>query len=283
MPHPRPTRRRRHALLGLAAGGALGAALGGAAAAQDAFRDDFESFDRDRWYVSDGWSNGDWQACTWSERMVTVGDGLLRLSLAPTEAGSSDYLCAEVQSNGEFGYGTYEARLRTDRASGVNAAFFTYIGPVHDRTHEEIDVEILTRDPSRFDVNTYRDGQSAGGQSVALPTDADAEFHTYSFTWAPDAIRWYVDGALVHEATGADLPQPPQKVFLSHWNSRTFTDWMGAFEDPGRPLDLVVDWVAFTPAGEGCRFEGSALCAPGASDAPGAPDAGLEVDPGVGE
>lgn len=262
MPHPRSIGGLRHALLGLAVGGALG----GAAAAQDAFRDDFESLDRERWYVSDGWSNGDWQACTWSERMATVEDGFLRLSLAPTEAGADTYLCAEVQSNGEFGYGTYEARLRTDKASGVNAAFFTYIGPVHDRTHEEIDVEILTRDTSRFEVNTYRDGQSAGGEAVPLTTSADAEFHTFSFTWEPDSIRWYVDGDLVHEATGADLPQPPQKVYLSHWNSRSFADWMGPFEDPGRPLELLVDWVAFTPAGEGCQFEGSVLCAPEASE-----------------
>jgi endo-1,3-1,4-beta-glycanase ExoK len=252
----------------------LGLALGSAAAAQDAapedaaaqdvgFLDAFDALDTGRWYVSDGWSNGDWQACTWSQRMVSVKEGVLELTLAPTEAGADTYLCGEVQTNEQFGYGTFEARLRTDRASGVNAAFFTYIGPVHDRTHEEIDVEILTRDTSRFEVNTYRDGQSAGGQAVPLPTSADAEFHTYSFIWEPDGLRWYLDGALVHEVTGADLPQPPQKIYLSHWNSRTFTDWMGPFTDPGRPLTLSVDWVAYTPPGAGCQFEGSVLCVPG--------------------
>lgn len=230
---------------------------------QAAFRDDFSRLDEARWYVSDGWSNGDWMACTWSRRMIGLADGALTISLAPTEAGSSDYLCGELQSNDLFHYGTYEASIRTDVGSGVNAAFFTYIGPVHDQPHDEIDFEILTRNTRAVDVNTYNDGESAQGTSVALDVPTDSAFRTYSFVWEPERLRWFVDGELVHEATGPDLPDAPQKIFLSHWNSRTFTDWMGPFEDPGRPLTMAVDWVAFTPLGDGCRFEGSVLCVPG--------------------
>ncbi len=266
----RPTPWARGALVGLLFAGSAAAqgtpptdgAPGGAP--EDAgFLDAFDAFDPGRWYVSDGWSNGDWQACTWSQRMVTVEEGVLELTLAPTEAGADTYLCAEIQTNEQLGHGTFEARIRTDKASGVNAAFFTYIGPVHERTHEEIDVEILTRDTTSFDVNTYRDGEANHGTTVPLEVSADAEFQTYSFIWEPERLRWYVNGTLVHEATGTDLPRPPQKVYLSHWNSRTFVDWMGPFADPGRPLTMWVDWVAFTPAGAGCQFEGSVLCVPG--------------------
>jgi hypothetical protein len=42
--------------------------------------------------------------------------------------------------------------------SGLNAAFFTYIGPVHDRAHHEIDIEILLRDTSAVTFNTFVDG-----------------------------------------------------------------------------------------------------------------------------
>ena len=48
----------------------------------------FEDFtggglDKDRWYVSDGWTNGDWQDCHWSGRAVQVRDGKLTLFHIP--------------------------------------------------------------------------------------------------------------------------------------------------------------------------------------------------------
>lgn len=229
-----------------------------------AFRDDFaDSLDPDRWYVSDGWSNGDWQACTWSRDMAVVEDGMLRLRLATAPDGSPDgYSCGEVQTHDRFLHGTFEARLRTDAASGVNAAFFTYIGPVHKQPHDEIDVEVLTRDPSRVQFNTYRDGEPRNGRTVDLPGggSADSDFHVYSFVWEPDRLRWYVNGVLMHEVQGADLPRTAQKIYLSHWNTLTMTDWMGEFVDPGRPLDMEVDWVSYTPLGADCPFEGSVAC-----------------------
>ncbi|WP_176556233.1 family 16 glycosylhydrolase [Rubellimicrobium rubrum] len=229
-----------------------------------AFREDFSApLDPARWYVSDGWSNGGWMACTWASRMVDVTDGVLRLTLSPAEAGSEDWLCAEVQTQARYHYGTYEARIRTDEGSGVNAAFFTYIGPVHEQPHDEIDVEILTRDTGSFDVNTYKDGEPHYGATVPLRISSNSDFHTYSFVWEPDKIRWFVDGELVHTAAGPDLPQTPQKIYLSHWNSRTLTDWMGPFVDPQRPLVMQVDWLSYTPPDQDCQFEASLLCQPG--------------------
>ena len=275
-PVPRPPGARPlprgpgRALLAQAAAGLVAAALMFAAplAAREpdgvAFREEFDApLDPARWFVSDGWSNGDWQGCTWSARMLAISEGVLRMSLAPTQAGSDEWLCGELQSNAFYGYGTFEARLRTDRASGVNAALFTYTGPTHGDPHEEIDVEVLTRDPGRFDVNTYSDGVPNYGTTVPLPVPADAGFLTYSFVWEPGRIRWYVDGALVHEASGDLVPTRPQKIFLSHWNSRTLTDWMGPWENPGRPLAMAAEWVAYTPLGAGCLHEGSVLCEPG--------------------
>ena len=48
----------------------------------------FEDFtggglDKDRWYVSDGWTNGDWQDCHWSGGAVQVRDGKLTLFHIP--------------------------------------------------------------------------------------------------------------------------------------------------------------------------------------------------------
>ncbi|MCU0908728.1 MAG: family 16 glycosylhydrolase [Rhodobacteraceae bacterium] len=228
----------------------------------DPFHANFtEPLASDIWYVSDGWSNGDWHGCTWSRQMVDRRDGALRLSLAEDAQTPGTWLCGEVQTRGRFLYGTFEARIRTDRASGANAALFTYIGPVHGVTHEEIDVEILTRDPTRFQVGTYIDGRpQPGGAVVPLPALSDAGFLTYAFIWEPDRIRWFVEGVQVHEMTGPAVPQLAQKIYLSHWNTEVLTDWMGPWTDPGRPLEMAIDWVAYTPLGQGCVHEGSVLC-----------------------
>ena len=233
------------------------------AAAQEAFYDDLTRLDPARWYISDGWTNGDHQACTWSRRALAIRDGTLVLSLRSTGDAAVPYLCGEVQTRERYRYGTFEARFRTDRASGANAAFFTYIGEVHDKPHDEIDVEILTRDPGVATFNTFVSGRMANGGSASLARPADEQFHTYSVIWEPSRIRWFVDGAPVHETQGDPLPSNAQKMYLSHWNTRTLTDWMGRFEDPGRDLEMVVDWIAWTPPGADCQFEQSVLCVPG--------------------
>ena len=130
-----------------------------------AFFEDFtEGLDRGRWYVSDGWTNGDWQDCHWSAGAVRVQDGTLTLFHIPApEDGDRPAQCGEVQTRAPFGHGTVEARIRTPRAPGLNASVFTYTGPVHGAPHDEIDIEILTRDPGAMTVNTYVAGKPRNG------------------------------------------------------------------------------------------------------------------------
>jgi endo-1,3-1,4-beta-glycanase ExoK len=244
----------------------LAAALGaGTAAAQsppgESFFDDFETISTDLWYVSDGWTNGDWMNCTWSNGAVELDDGIVRMNFLPgVAAGERDHSCAEIQTRPRFGHGTFEARFRTSRGSGLNAAFFTYIGPFHEAPHDEIDFEVLMRDPSSVSLNTYVAGTPHHEKVVPVPGGADADFHTYAFIWEPERLRWFVDGTLVHEVADAPLPQTPQKIYVSHWGSDTFTDWMGPFETPEGPVTMELDWVAYTVLGEDCHFPQSVLC-----------------------
>ena len=60
------------------------------------FFEDFNVLDYGRWYVSDGWSNGDWMNCTWSRGAVSVSDGLLRLSFMKSPRRSNVFLCGEI-------------------------------------------------------------------------------------------------------------------------------------------------------------------------------------------
>lgn len=225
-----------------------------------AFRDDFDTLDRAIWFVSDGWTNGPHQNCDWSESAVALADGFLKLSFLPaSDGGASRHQCGEIQSTAVYHHGTYEARMRTPTGSGLNAAFFTYIGPVHKAPHDEIDFEVLTRDTGRVSLNTFVDGTQQNGTTVPVDPPADQAFHVYSVTWGPDSIRWFVDGKEVHSAE-TNLPVTPQKIFFSFWGSDTLTDWMGPFTAPDGPLAVEVDWVAFTPLGASCPFPESVLC-----------------------
>jgi endo-1,3-1,4-beta-glycanase ExoK len=224
-----------------------------------AFRDDFDKLDPARWFISDGWTNGPHQNCTWSESAVNLADGLLTLSFLPAGDGTPGHRCGEIQSKPVFSYGTYEARIRTSTGSGLNAAFFTYIGPVHKAPHDEIDFEVLTRDTGEVSLNTFVSGEQKNGTTVPVDPPTDQAFHVYSFTWTPDRLTWFIDGKEVHHAE-ANLPVTPQKIYLSLWGSDTLTDWMGPFTAPDGPVTMEVDWVAFTPLGTPCPFPDSALC-----------------------
>ncbi len=235
---------------------------GAQAASGTTFFDDFDTLDSDRWYVSDGWANGEWQNCTWVSEAVDVVDGILRLKFLPEATGQHQYSCAEIQTPDHFSYGTFEARMKTDRGSGLNAAFFTYIGPHHDKPHHEIDFEVLTRNTDWVDLNTYVDGEAFHGKPVPVEGSAHSDYRVYSFIWEPDRLRWFIDGKLMHEATTEDGPLPsiPQKIYFSHWGTDTLVEWMGPFRNPRRTVTMSVDWVAYTKLGQGCQFASSVLC-----------------------
>ncbi|MFC3206265.1 endo-1,3-1,4-beta-glycanase ExoK [Aquamicrobium soli] len=232
------------------------------AAEGKSFVENFDKLNTARWYISDGWANGDHQNCTWSKKQVSVKDGRLRLGFAKEKIKDRDYVCGEVQTNQRFSYGTFEVRMKAVAGSGLNTGFFTYIGPVHKQPHDEIDFEVLGKDPSKVQINRYVDGKSRGpADLVEVPGGADRDFHDYAFVWQKDRIAWYVDSKLGGEVTDpAVLPSHPSKIYLSVWGSDTLKSWMGAFSDPGQPLAAEVERVSFTAEGDACQFPESIVC-----------------------
>jgi endo-1,3-1,4-beta-glycanase ExoK len=226
------------------------------------FVENFDRLDAGRWYVSDGWANGDHQNCTWSKGQVGVEGGMLSLGFASQKTKDRDHVCGEVQTNQRFGHGTFEVRMKAAAGSGLNTGFFTYIGPVHKQPHDEIDFEVLGKDPATVQINRFVDGKSLGpAKLVEVTGGADKDFHDYAFVWRKDSIAWYVDGKLVGEVTDPDrLPTHPAKIYLSLWGSDTLQSWMGAFADPGQPVTAQVERVAFTAEGDKCQFPESVVC-----------------------
>lgn len=249
------------------------------AASQDAemgasFVEEFDRLDAGRWYTSDGWTNGPHQNCTWRAGNVRIEDGVLQLKLqaqADPAAGGAPapehrpYSCAEIQTQEVFGYGTYEVRMRPAAARGLVSAFFSYIGPRPDAPapHDEIDFEFLGKDRRAVQLNYFAEGQGGHEFMAPLAFDSSETMADYAFEWLPDSIRWFVNGALVHELKpeeGKPFPRTPSKIMLSIWGGEGLEGWLGAFEYPGAPLIARYERVAFTRAGEKCQFAASIVC-----------------------
>lgn len=212
----------------------------------------YPNIDRSHWYLSHGWSNGDHQSCEWRADAITAVDQKLKIKLSDKSGNIRPIGCGEIQSKKRFGYGRYEARMRTATGSGLNTAFFTFTGPTHGTpVHDEIDFEFLGKEPTVVEINYHRNGKNMGPFRIQLGFDASIDFHDYVFEWLPDSIRWYIDGKRVYEtADGADIPESPGKIFFSLWsNTKILDDWMGKFKYK-KPVTAQIEWVKFTPAQE---------------------------------
>jgi len=226
----------------------------------ESFVENFDSFDRSFWYVSDGWNNGAHQNCTWSKKQVKVEDGALHLGFAQEKLGERDYACGEIQTKGRYSHGTYEVRMKTATGSGLNSAFFTYIGPTDKKPHDEIDFEVLGKNSGQVQVNQYISGKGGNEKLVPVAGGADQGFNDYAFIWEENRLRYFVNGELVQDVTDkSKIPPNPQKIFLSLWGSDTFKGWMGRFSYT-QPVSMTIDRIAFTKIGEQCRFPESVLC-----------------------
>lgn len=253
-------RPHRLAILSICAAGSATMALAQQGASGTSFVEDFDRLDTKSWYVSDGWNNGAHQNCTWSKRQVKVENGVLDLTFEKRQSGEREFTCGEIQTRKRYGYGTYEVRMKTANGSGLNSAFFTYIGPTDKKPHDEIDFEVLGKDPGKVQLNQYISAKGGNEKLVDVPGGANSAFNDYAFVWEKDRLRYYLNGQMVHEVTDATkLPVNAQKIFLSLWGTDTLSDWMGKFSVTG-PTTMQVDRVAFTAAGDPCQFPESIAC-----------------------
>jgi endo-1,3-1,4-beta-glycanase ExoK len=253
---------------------AYGVCLAEPARAQDAggtheslsFVDTFDTFKRSRWNISDGWSNGPGQDCTWAATNAKLTDKSLDLVLDDRRTTQRAYSCAEVSSRRLYGYGTYEVRLRPPTASGVITTFFTYTGETDGkgRPYEQISFEFLNSDPAGvlLNVNAGKSGNNL--QSVSLPFKYAFASNDYAFQWLPDRVRWYVNRKLVREVVAtADKPVPAYAghIIFSIRNGTGQDDvWLGPFQYGTSPLVASIELVAYTKAGAACQFPESIVC-----------------------
>jgi endo-1,3-1,4-beta-glycanase ExoK len=215
------------------------------------FVDRFNRHDiTDRWYRSDGWSNGPWMANDWRAAAVDSRPGQLSLRLAPGPAGSEYELASgEIRTHEFHRYGYFEVRMMVPRGPGIVTGMFTYADRKGSVRANEIDVEILGRDTRTAELTLHEGGQ-ATSKKIGLPFDAAEGFHSYGFDWQPGFVRWYADGVLIHQESGPAARRlvRPQQLILNLWGSRELHAWVGYLDLAKGPWQLNIACAAYAPA-----------------------------------
>ena len=240
-----------------------------------AWHDEFDgprgaSFDRAKWAADTGGAGFGNQErefyTTRRENVALDGDGHLVIT-ARAEPASSTYQCwygkclyssTRLKTQGLFSqrYGRIEARIRIPRGQGIWPAFWMLgsdINAVGWPESGEIDImENIGREPAIVHGTLHGPGYSgAGGISKADTLSRGAyadDFHVFEIVWAPNEIRWFVDGREYHRLTPTDLPAGTKWVFDHPFflllNVAVGGGWPG---DPDAtstyPQQMVVDYV----------------------------------------
>ena len=137
--------------------------------------------------------------------------------------GQCQYTSARIKTKAKFeqAYGRFEARIKIPYGQGLWPAFWM-LGNDIDRNRwpncGEIDVmENIGREPAIVHGTMHGPGYSGAngiGAAYTLPSGAFSDdFHVFAIEWAPNVIRWYVDGNLYQTRTPADLPAGTRWVF----------------------------------------------------------------------
>lgn len=210
------------------------------------------------WHVASRGSNGWWSENDWRADHVRQSDHGLALVLDRSGGGASGVSSGEISHLDKFQYGYFETQMRTARGEGLVSGFFTFAREGSDeKTWNEIDIEILGKSTDRAELTVHAEGRKTH-KTVLLGFDSAKGFHTYGFDWTPDAVRWYIDGVMVHEATGpvVERLKREQSLHLNLVGTRNLEGWAGRLDIDGGPYAMDIACVGFAPS-----YDGKPLCA----------------------
>jgi beta-glucanase (GH16 family) len=136
--------------------------------------------------------------------------------------------------------------MKSAQGSGTVSSFFLY----DDTSRDEIDVEILGKDPSQVQFNYFVNGQGGHEKVIDLGFDSSAGLHNYEIEYSEGRIDWYVDGLWQWGVNdqglngGSSMPSHPMKIMMNLWNGVGVNDWLGVF-NYSSSLKANYDYVSY--------------------------------------
>ena len=215
---------------------------------QSVIYDEFDDYDTSIWQKAD-WNNGDPFYNAWCPDQVSFSGNKMILKLEQKVCHAKTHASGEYRTLSSYGHGRYTVRMQASDVNGTISSMFTYTGSFEGTEHDEIDIEILGKDPTKLQLNYWRNGHEHP-HTVELGFDASEAMHTYTFEWTPDSITWYVDGVLVHSVSenglsnNDSLPINAGKIMMNLWAAIGVESWSGAYTD-GTEANASYEFVQY--------------------------------------
>ena len=187
--------------------------------------------DPTKWVIENGgngWGNNELEYYTSRRQNIRQEGGNLvieaiREKYIGPDGIERNYTSARVKTQGRFSqqYGRFEARIRVPSGKGYWPAFWLLGDDISAHGWPicgEIDImEAASFKPFKIYSSLHGPGYSGGNAVTSVftfPTDSARErFHDFAAEWAPQVVRFYVDGKLFATRTPADLPSGARWVF----------------------------------------------------------------------
>jgi beta-glucanase (GH16 family) len=208
-----------------------------------------------------GWKPGDndWRVATWKQNGTLMSPERAQVNdaghMVQTVLPGEPYRGGSMQTEREFGYGRWIARVRPSSVPGALHSIFTK--DWDDLTTEapgdgnkfEIDIEFLTYTfgPGRGRVHLaiHKQGQSnAFVRDPELDFNPSDDFHVWGFDVLPDRVVWHVDGRelATWKVPDGEIVPVGYEFFFNSW---TKPNWIKG--PPKEPAHYHIDWVKFHP------------------------------------
>jgi beta-glucanase (GH16 family) len=205
-----------------------------------------------------GWGNNELQFYTNDIKNVSVGDGVLTVTVLKEKEENREYTSTRLVSRqkGDWLYGRIEIRAKLPVGKGTWPALWML--PTDWEYGDwpksgEIDImEHVGYDQNRvhFSVHTEAYNHMIGTQRTATKVigTASTEFHTYRVDWTPYAVRGYFDDLQVFEFINegnGPATWPFDKRFHLLINVAFGGNWGGAqgIDNSVLPQSMLVDYV----------------------------------------
>lgn len=178
---------------------------------------------------------------------------LTALLLTATSAWGQTCSSAALQSREAFLFGRFEVRMRSAEGAGLVSSFFLYNRDVNcnwPAVNNEIDIEMIGNLDASVQFTTHYPFLTAYTYVHPVGFNPHADFHDYAIEWTPEAVRWFVDGALayVQDAPYVGGLQHPMRIMMNLWAADA-PDWVGEWTG-AMPVTSAYDRVAcyaYTP------------------------------------
>ena len=127
------------------------------------------------------------------------------------------------------------AKMNTSQKGIVGGIFLYVRKPGTNTLHDEIDFELITNIPDKFQTNIYSNEPLGTGHPILLAYNSGSitEYHTYEIQWQPNRVSWFVDGNLVRTET-ENIPTGPMYFHLNIWAPAQ--EWAQAYDQDFQPV-----------------------------------------------